>query len=91
MSSFEVQFVKIIADSTGHEREVCQSEFHVHACDAAEALRSAERFLCTANRIEVWSLRADFIKGRGRDVGHPTPPAQIRTCGITAYGSCLES
>ncbi len=29
--------------------------------------------------------------GCGRDVGFPTPPAQIRTCGTTAYGSCLES
>jgi hypothetical protein len=31
------------------------------------------------------------LSGRGRDVGCPTPPAQIRTCRITAYGSCLES
>jgi len=29
--------------------------------------------------------------GRGRDAGYPAPPAQIRTSGITAYGSCLES
>lgn len=28
------------------------------------------------------------INGRGRD-GSYLPPAQIRTCGITAYGSCL--
>jgi hypothetical protein len=28
---------------------------------------------------------------RGRDTGCPAPPAQIRTCGITAYGSCLGS
>ena len=27
---------------------------------------------------------------RGRDAGYPAPPAQIRTCGTTAYGSCLE-
>src|SRR5213079_767684 len=25
--------------------------------------------------------------GRGRDDGYPSPPAQIRTCGTTAYGS----
>jgi transposase len=29
--------------------------------------------------------------GRGRDGGCSPPPAQIRTCRITAYGSCLES
>ena len=27
--------------------------------------------------------------GRGRNGSHLPPPAQIRTCGITAYGSCL--
>jgi hypothetical protein len=27
----------------------------------------------------------------GRDTGHPVPPVQIRTCGTTAYGSCLGS
>lgn len=32
-----------------------------------------------------------FFDGRGRNAGHPTPPAQIRTCGIAAYGSCLGS
>ena len=25
----------------------------------------------------------------GRDASHPAPPAQIRTCGIPAYGSYL--
>lgn len=27
--------------------------------------------------------------GRGRNTGFPVPPAQIRTCGTTAYGSYL--
>ncbi len=31
------------------------------------------------------------MMGRGRDAGCPAPPAQIRTRGITAYGSCLRS
>jgi len=31
------------------------------------------------------------IVGRGRDAGGPAPPAQIRTGGITAYGSYLRS
>jgi hypothetical protein len=30
------------------------------------------------------------IYSRGRNAGYPAPPAQIRTCGTTAYGSCLE-
>src|ERR1035437_9458198 len=28
--------------------------------------------------------------GRGRDADCSAPPAQIRTCGITASGSCLR-
>jgi transposase len=32
-----------------------------------------------------------FFNGRGRDAGFPAPPAQIRTCRATAYGSCLGS
>lgn len=36
--------------------------------------------------------RYGFLKNsRGRDSGYPPPPAQIRTCGTTAYGSCLGS
>ena len=31
------------------------------------------------------------VSGRGRDGDCSPPPAQIRTCGTTAYGSCLES
>lgn len=30
-----------------------------------------------------------ILFGRGRDTGFPMPPAQIRTCRITAYGSYL--
>jgi transposase len=30
------------------------------------------------------------LGGRGRDSGCPLPPAQIRTCGTTAYGSYLK-
>lgn len=29
------------------------------------------------------------LSGRGRDGNYLPPPAQIRTCGTTAYGSCL--
>lgn len=33
--------------------------------------------------------RPSLYSGRGRDTGFPMPPAQIRTCRITAYGSYL--
>ena len=35
-------------------------------------------------------LGATKTEGRGRDADHSAPPAQIRTCGITASGSCLR-
>jgi len=31
------------------------------------------------------------VLGRGRDTNCSVPPAQIRTCGFPAYGSCLRS
>jgi hypothetical protein len=40
--------------------------------------------------IRAPRIAAD-TSGCGRDAGHPAPPAQIRTCGTTAYGSCLRS
>lgn len=45
--------------------------------------------------FEIWLKPDDShavgSTGRGRNAGRPAPPAQIRTCGITAYGSCLRS
>ena len=39
------------------------------------------------------SLEDIFVDlvSQSRNVSHPTPPPQIRTCGIAAYGSCLGS
>lgn len=31
----------------------------------------------------------EMLAGRGRNGSYLPPPAQIRTCGTTAYGSCL--
>jgi hypothetical protein len=39
--------------------------------------------------VAVLEKRLDRGEGRGRDAGCPAPPAQIRTCGIPAYGSYL--
>ena len=40
---------------------------------------------------QIRTLRDAGNSGRGRDAGFPAPPAQIRTCRATAYGSCLGS
>ena len=39
--------------------------------------------------ISAAQLAANRANGRGRDASCPAPPAQIRTCGIPAYGSYL--
>jgi hypothetical protein len=31
------------------------------------------------------------IPSRSRNASRPAPPPRIRTCGVTAYGSCLGS
>ena len=41
-------------------------------------------------RPSLDSLRGAWEAGRGRDGSYLPPPAQIRTCGTTAYGSCLR-
>ncbi len=49
---------------------------------------AAYRIRSVTQLVETLSL-GDSIKGRGRNGSHLPPPAQIRTCRITAYGSCL--
>jgi hypothetical protein len=52
---------------------------------------SRSGFASRAAEIEALSALKRLLRGRGRDAGCPAPPAQIRTRGITAYGSCLRS
>ncbi|MHB1292850.1 MAG: Fic family protein, partial [Sulfuricella sp.] len=47
-----------------------------HHEDVPDLMADLERFLNDQSQA-----------GRGRNAGYPTPPAQIRTCGIAAYGS----
>jgi putative transposase len=41
--------------------------------------------------LRIPKLRQGSYFGRGRDGDCSPPPAQIRTSGTTAYGSCLKS
>ncbi len=47
------------------------------------------------NELREWIYNHVFqmseCQGRGRNLSYPKPPAQIRTCGTTAYGSSLGS
>ncbi|MBM3423806.1 MAG: CbiX/SirB N-terminal domain-containing protein, partial [Chlorobi bacterium] len=55
-------------------------------------LEGIERYVPAARTHLAQPLDfSDLIGSHGRDAGYPAPPVQIRTCGTTAYGSCLES
>ena len=70
------------------------SEAHkVEATAVATAKQKSLELLFDYTKFHIGlylTLTASYI-GRGRDGDCFPPPAQIRTCGTTAYGSCLES
>src|SRR5262249_50674701 len=84
---------------------ICTKEFHAneHASYAFNSVLQCSHNRSVARGAEgnsgaecgdAWKHRhrAGWWKtGRGRDGRCQPPPAQIRTCGIPAYGSCLES
>ena len=59
MPIYRVQFMKTVADDTGHEREVCQRAVEVEADSAEAALRPAQALFCELERIGDWSQRSD--------------------------------
>jgi DNA-binding NarL/FixJ family response regulator len=69
------------------------------ASDGTEAVELADTKCPDVGIIDIAMPRLNGIeatrqitaKGRGRDGHYWPPPAQIRTGGITAYGSCLRS
>ncbi len=85
------------------EREISagQEQHYVRVIEEVSAERDALKqqlaAQAQANEQRVQALRETRgrgrreTRGRGRDRGCPLPPAQIRTSGTTAYGSCLGS
>lgn len=61
-------------------RDVAEGTQYVFKADAVHLKEKCEQLLAESDRFN----------GCGRDGGYPPPPAQIRTCRITAYGSCLR-
>ena len=58
--------------------------------DALEGGLTVDDFFKTSNAPALIDLAmTDIWPSCGRNASHEAPPAQIRTCGITAYGSCL--
>ena len=87
-ASFRVQTFIIAFAGGPKDRDALEEKFlHPRRSPSADAvlLLEAEIF------IGRTSDGQHHYAGRGRDEDCSSPPAQIRTCGTTAYGSCLES
>lgn len=64
MSFFDVRFMKVVCDDSGHEHPVCQSRILVDASTESEAFRKAQAELCRQKKTSDWSLFADVIETR---------------------------
>ena len=67
-------------------RTTCRQASTMKAFDATNASTSSSRRNCSS---PFAIKRAAGAASRSRNDGHPSPPPRIRTCGITASGSCL--
>jgi len=68
MPSFDVRFIKIVCDDTGHEHRTCQAAFSVDAQSLSEAVRRAELDFCRQKHVRDWTIFADAVEFRT-----PTP------------------
>ena len=66
------------------ERKARKAELKHTKAVAAERGFVSQNADASVKRTEI-----NRLNGRGRDASCPAPPAQIRTCGIPAYGSYL--
>lgn len=78
MLSFDVRFIKMVCDDTGHEHRACQASFSVLAPSLAEAIKQAEEDFCSQRRIRDWTLFADAV-----ELKSPTTIADDRTVSLS--------
>jgi hypothetical protein len=64
MTSFDVRFIKIVCDDTGHEHRTCQASFTIEANSLTEAVRKAEADFCRQKRVHDWTIFADAVEFR---------------------------
>ena len=62
-----------------------------HSLRAAMPAAISVQRQALAAQVAAASRAALAASSRSRNASHPAPPPQIRTCGTTAYGSCLGS
>ncbi|QOG22924.1 MULTISPECIES: hypothetical protein [Bradyrhizobium] len=64
MTSFNVRFIKIVCDDTGHEHRACQATFKVDAASLCAAAQQAESDFCKQKSVRDWTVFADVIELR---------------------------
>ncbi len=62
MPVFRVKFLKRVCDATGHETNICQRVFEIHARDRDEAVGHAKTRFRDVEATAQWWLRADRIE-----------------------------
>jgi hypothetical protein len=62
MSRYRVRFLKVVANDTGHEQEICQREVEVDAPDVPEAVAAACTAFCAAEQCPDWRRHADRLQ-----------------------------
>lgn len=62
MPGYDLRFLKIVCDDTGHDRLVCQWQLQVEAPDAETAARLGEAEFCRRHRSADWTLHADTLE-----------------------------
>jgi hypothetical protein len=72
---------------------VYQTPIACLGCTAIAEKGFVDVFTIDRKRLILCAIGAQaatvLVNGRGRDPGYPGPPAQIRTCTASAYGSYL--
>lgn len=64
MHSFDVRFIKMVCDDSGHEHRACQAVFTVKAPTLIDAVRQAEADFCRQKHVHDWTLFADAVEFR---------------------------
>ena len=64
MPSFDVRFIKVVCDDTGHEHRACQALFKIDAGSLTEAVQRAEADFCRQKQVSDWTIFADAVEFR---------------------------
>lgn len=62
MPQFDIRFMKTIADTTGHDRLVCQWRGRLDVRSESEAVERAKAAFCRDRQIDSWTTHADAIE-----------------------------